>query len=473
MRTVRFLLLIGLVLVMGLFSFTAAGARENPEALQIQVDGVTLDPDVPPIIEEGRTLVEMRSVFEALGAHLDWDEETRTVTAIKNDLEISLTIDETMALVQDEPHELEVPARLVEGRTIVPVRFVAEYLGALVDWDEATRTVSITTTVKEPEIIPKQEIDELPKTIENWIEYSKTTWLAQEKSYEGNLYILVTYGEQRTGGYVVDIKEVVEHEDEIIVTVQFQDPAEDEGVIFALTYPYDLYVIEDTDKPVKYQAKGAQEYVPILRDIDWLRPIVAESEGIKVFEPAPETAVPATFTVKGVANVFEGTVLYRLLDEAGQELDSGFTSGAMGDWGYFDPAVHIPEQVETGEKLLLELYTKSAKDGSIQDLIEIELEKTAGSAFAPDMEVPENVEAGEDFDVTYSIKNRGSEAGEQEIEGLITADDVLVKEWTETVNLEPGETWTHTETYNADAERFQFELKTDHATNREMLFVTI
>ena len=56
--------------------------------------------------------------------------------------------------------------------------------------------------------------------------------------------------------------------------------------------------------------------------------------------------MPATFTVEGVSNVFQGTVLYRLSDRVGQELDSGFTIGAMGDWGYFDAVLNIPEELK-------------------------------------------------------------------------------------------------------------------------------
>ena len=374
MHIVNKVLLFSMALMLALLPFSGVIAQENPEPLQITVNETILEPDVPPFIEEGRTLVEMRAVFSALGAELTWDAEAKTVTATKNELEIFLTIGETTAIVQDEPYEMDVPARIVDGRTVVPARFVSESLGANVDWDETTRTVTITTLEERPTVIPEKEIGELPAAIEDWVDYSSTLWLGQEKSYEGTLYILVTYGEQPTGGYEVDIQKVAEYEDKIVVTVRFIEPEEGEPVSLALTYPYDLYAIEDTDKPVTYEAVGAQEYVPTLMGIDELPPIMAESRGIKVFKPAPGSAVTDTFTVEGVANVFEGTVLYSLSDSEGQELDSGFTTGAMGDWGYFDAVLNIPEEIETGEALLLELYTRSAKDGSIEDLIEIQLE---------------------------------------------------------------------------------------------------
>ncbi len=375
MRITNPLLLLSIMLILTLSPLLSVTAQEDPEPLQIKVDGTTLEPDVPPMIEEGRTLVEMNAVFSALGADLTWDAETQTVRATKDHIEIILNIDKTTATVQNEPYEMEVPARIVDNRTVVPARFISENLGADVKWDETTRTVTITTHEEEPTIIPKKEIDKIPEKIENWIDYSSKMMLAQEKSYEDALYLLVTYGEQPTGGYHVDIKQVAEKEDEIVVTVQFTEPGEEDMVTQALTYPYDLYVIEDTEKEVTYEAKGAEDYIPTLMGIDNLPPIMAESSGIKVFEPAPGTEVPREFTIKGVSNVFEGTVLYRLLDSEDQELYSGFTTGAMGDWGYFDPTIQIPEDIETGEELLLELYTESAKDGSIENLIEIDLEK--------------------------------------------------------------------------------------------------
>ncbi len=382
MRITRtfFVLFLYAFMMLTLIPLAAFADQPNPEPLEIIVDGTTLEPDVPPVIQEGRTMVEMRSVFETLGARLFWDGETRTVTATREGLVLSLTIGESTAFVQGEPHEMDVPAYLAHGRTIIPARFAAESLGAKVSWDGATRTVTITTPEKEYVVIPEKEVEVIPEEIQSWIEDSRKMWLAQEKSHADALYILVTYGEKPTGGYVVDIQHVVEKEGEIFVTVHFTEPDEDEPVSMALTYPYDLYIIEDTNKPVTYLAVGAESYIPTLMGIDELEPIVAESDGIKVFAPAPEASVAASFALEGVSNVFEGTVLYELQDSEGQELDSGFTTGAMGDWGYFEAAVNVPEDVVAGEGLLLLLYTTSAKDGSIENLIEIPLEKGAGGA---------------------------------------------------------------------------------------------
>ena len=71
-------------------------------------------------ISGGRFLVPMRSIFEVLGASVDWNGETKTVTAKKGNISIMLSIDDKKALVNDEPLELDVPATIINGRTFVP-----------------------------------------------------------------------------------------------------------------------------------------------------------------------------------------------------------------------------------------------------------------------------------------------------------------------------------------------------------------
>lgn len=114
--------------------------------VNLVIDGAAVKPEPAPFIQEGRTLVPFRAVLERLGAQVDWDEATRTVTASKGDRWVSLRIDDVRACLSEDCSRtitLDVPARIVADRTFVPVRFVAESLGAFVDWDPATRTVII------------------------------------------------------------------------------------------------------------------------------------------------------------------------------------------------------------------------------------------------------------------------------------------------------------------------------------------
>ncbi|WP_235715219.1 copper amine oxidase N-terminal domain-containing protein [Acetivibrio thermocellus] len=115
------------------------------DIVKVKVNDRPIVFDVAPIIGEGRTLVPLRHIFEALGAEVKWDASTRTVTGIKGSDKIILKIDSKEALVNGETKELDVPATIVNGRTLVPVRSISESLGAEVSWDDNSKTVIIKT----------------------------------------------------------------------------------------------------------------------------------------------------------------------------------------------------------------------------------------------------------------------------------------------------------------------------------------
>lgn len=94
---------------------------------------------------EGRTLLPLRSIFESLGAKVIWNGKTKTVTAIKDNTKIELTLDSKVALINNESKTLDIPAQLINNSTMVPVRFVGEALNADVDWESKTQTAVITT----------------------------------------------------------------------------------------------------------------------------------------------------------------------------------------------------------------------------------------------------------------------------------------------------------------------------------------
>jgi len=100
--------------------------------------------DQIPVIDNGRTLVPLRAIFETFGAKVSWDEKTKTVTATKDDTEIKLTVDKTTAYKNGNAIKLDVPAKIINGRTLVPVRFVSDCFNANVKWDETMLKVSLT-----------------------------------------------------------------------------------------------------------------------------------------------------------------------------------------------------------------------------------------------------------------------------------------------------------------------------------------
>lgn len=115
------------------------------EPIKVYVNNSLIEMPVAPIIENGRTLVPVRAIFESMGATVDWDGETKTVTGKIEDKTIELVIGNKVALLNNEKIELDVPAKIVNGSTLVPARFVAESLGAEVDWDNNTRSVLVNS----------------------------------------------------------------------------------------------------------------------------------------------------------------------------------------------------------------------------------------------------------------------------------------------------------------------------------------
>ena len=112
----------------------------------VTVDGQEVKfKDQDPVIIEGRTLVPVRGVFEALGAEVEWIGETRQVLVKSPDTEVQLTLDSNQYFVNGEEKYLDVPASLINDRTMVPVRAISESLGCSVEWDGNTNTVIINT----------------------------------------------------------------------------------------------------------------------------------------------------------------------------------------------------------------------------------------------------------------------------------------------------------------------------------------
>jgi hypothetical protein len=113
--------------------------------IKVVIDDKALVTDVSPTIIDGRTLVPLRAIFEALGATVEWNAETVTVTAKKDNTIIILKVNDKYPLVNGKQQELDVPATVINDRTMVPVRFIANSLGTYVRWDGELATVSITT----------------------------------------------------------------------------------------------------------------------------------------------------------------------------------------------------------------------------------------------------------------------------------------------------------------------------------------
>lgn len=111
--------------------------------IKVKIKGKPIIFDVAPKVINNRTMIPAREVFEKVGAEVLWDNDTRSVVVIKDDITINIQIGSDTAIVNGINKVLDSPAVIVEGRTLVPVRFIAEELGMSVKWDGETKTVII------------------------------------------------------------------------------------------------------------------------------------------------------------------------------------------------------------------------------------------------------------------------------------------------------------------------------------------
>lgn len=117
------------------------GSRQAVSRIEGQETTATLD--VAPLIINGRTMVPLRYVGEVLKAEVIWEDTTRQVRYKTPQREILLTVDRLQAVVDGTNIQLDTAPVIQQGRTLVPLRFVSEWMGAVVYWEDATRTVRI------------------------------------------------------------------------------------------------------------------------------------------------------------------------------------------------------------------------------------------------------------------------------------------------------------------------------------------
>ena len=116
----------------------------HADQIRVTIDGAeVVFTGQPPVIVEGRTLVPVRGVFEQLGFEVGWNEEARQAALSSNNHSIVLTIGNEIFTTDNVNHTLDVPAQIIGGSTMLPIRAVLESVGYDLDWNEETRTIHI------------------------------------------------------------------------------------------------------------------------------------------------------------------------------------------------------------------------------------------------------------------------------------------------------------------------------------------
>lgn len=171
----------------------------NPDNITIIINGETMEfgadaNDPYPYIKEGRTLIPFRRIFEKLEMEVTWDNVTRTVHAENETTVMELGIGKQTAVVNGEEHTLEVAPEITDDRTFVPLRFVSESVGADVDWDPATRVITITFLIESP-------VGEIPGA---GGDATKTTYkLGEQVSYGDKVFTVNSINKEDDGKTIV------------------------------------------------------------------------------------------------------------------------------------------------------------------------------------------------------------------------------------------------------------------------------
>ena len=169
-------------------------------------------PDAKPFIDEnGRTLIPVRFVTESLGATVEWNEEYQEVKIKKDNVNISIMINNRDIVVNGRIKTMDTKAIIKEDRTFVPIRYVAEELGSTVGWDPNTRTVIITTQDAANAAIPNAadfyKINpDIPKELYNY-PYKKAPL---DEWYETNKWLVNRFGIKKVEEWANNAKGYIE-----------------------------------------------------------------------------------------------------------------------------------------------------------------------------------------------------------------------------------------------------------------------
>ncbi len=174
-------------------STNIAWAEDN---ITVNYEGNEIIFDAVPFLEEGVTMVPMRAIAEKIGAEVLWSPSSKIATVKRENDVLEIPAGGTIAKKNEEEILLDMPAKVVNGRVFVPLRFVGEQLGLNVVWDKETKTVALTEKAKIPETskyTSKDKSYSITLPGENWKEeYSELGNTIIVDSTEGELSVLIS-----------------------------------------------------------------------------------------------------------------------------------------------------------------------------------------------------------------------------------------------------------------------------------------
>ncbi len=138
----KIIIIFAFLLLQLIVSFSSYSA---PSKINVIVRGKALTIDVSPVLYSGNTLVPMRDIFESLDAYVEWNAKTKSITATRCTKVIKLKIGDKTGFIDNQKVMLDVSPSMINGKAMVPLRFIGEAFGAKVEWNNSTRTITIST----------------------------------------------------------------------------------------------------------------------------------------------------------------------------------------------------------------------------------------------------------------------------------------------------------------------------------------
>lgn len=137
--------IISLVLTIALTISSMICVNAADEGIKVYLEGNKINFDVQPQTINGRTMVPIRAIFEAMGANVTWDDATQSAISTKNNTTVKMTLNSTTEYINGVACKMDVTPVIIDGRTLAPARYVAEAFGYTVNWDEASQSVMIVS----------------------------------------------------------------------------------------------------------------------------------------------------------------------------------------------------------------------------------------------------------------------------------------------------------------------------------------
>ncbi|WIV11887.1 N-acetylmuramoyl-L-alanine amidase family protein [Proteiniborus sp. MB09-C3] len=255
-----------LVMLMGIGAGAVAGSQNSTKisinGKQISVtianvmfDGKPIETDIPPIILKDRTLVPIRSIGNHLNAEVDWNQQTKEATVKTINQEIILTLNSSIVSVNGVKKEIPygVPAILVnDSRIMVPLRFVSEILGYTVDWDQKTRTGTITSPISEITGISVENTTEAKPKI-NIISTGKIEY-SEEYSTEPDRLIIDVHNSKLN----ISDKSMLDSNGAINMDVN-KSPIKSIRMAEFSSYPETVRIVIDLDEHIGYSISSSND----------------------------------------------------------------------------------------------------------------------------------------------------------------------------------------------------------------------